>query len=90
MDSITKRAVVSKKRKVLLLLKSLGAAIYSAKLTQKLDAIPAIQFLVAAVEPEEQYAHYSGSVEDRLIWVVSLLEKVEHRKIDSYHAFARH
>jgi phytoene synthase len=90
MDSITRRAVVSKKRKVLLLLKSLGAVIYSAKLTQKLDAIPAIQFLVSAVEPEEQYAHYSGSVEDRLIWVVSLLEKVEHRKIDSYQAFARH
>ncbi|MBT8522113.1 phytoene/squalene synthase family protein [Polynucleobacter paneuropaeus] len=90
MDSISKRAVVSKKRKVLLLLKSLGAAIYSVKPIQKLDTIPAVQFLVDAVEPEEQYAHYSGSVEDRLIWVVSLLEKVEHRKIDAYHSLARH
>jgi phytoene synthase len=29
-------------------------------------------------------------VEDRLIWVVSLLEKVEHRKIDAYNSLARH
>jgi phytoene synthase len=90
MDSITKRAVVSKKRKVLLLLKSLGAAIYSVKQTHRLEPIPSIQFLVDSVEPEEQYAHYSGSVEDRLIWVVSLLEKVEHRKIESYNSFARY
>jgi len=90
MDSVTQRAVVSKKRKILLLIKSFQAAIYSSKLKQTFSKIPSIQFLVDAVEPEGQYAHYTGSVEDRLIWVVSLLEKVEHRKIQSYHSFAKH
>ena len=90
LDSISHRAVVSKKKKILLLLKSLQSTIYSAKSKQGLSKIPAIQFLVDAVEPEAPYAHYTGSVEDRLIWVVGLMEKIERRKVQSFESLAQH
>jgi phytoene synthase len=51
--------------------------------------IPSIQFLVDAVEPEAPYSHYSGSVEDRLIWVVGLMEKIEQRKVQSFKSLAQ-
>ena len=90
LDSISNRAVVSKKRKILLLIKALQSSIYSAKSNQSLSKIPAIQFLVDAVEPEAPYAHYTGSVEDRLIWVVGLMEKIERRKVQSFESLAQH
>jgi phytoene synthase len=90
LDSISHRAVVSKKKKILLLLKSLQSTIYSSKLNHSLTKIPSIQFLVDAVEPEAPYAHYTGSVEDRLIWVVGLMEKIERRKVQSFNSLAQH
>jgi phytoene synthase len=90
LDSISQRAVVSKRKKILLLLKSLQSTIYSAKMNDSLSKIPSIQFLVDAVEPEAPYSHYSGSVEDRLIWVVGLMEKIERRKVQSYNSLAQH
>jgi phytoene synthase len=90
LDSISQRAVVSKRKKILLLLKSLQSTVYSAKLNHSLSKIPSIQFLVDSVEPEAPYAHYSGSVEDRLIWVVGLMEKIERRKVQSFNSLAQH
>jgi len=90
LDSISQRAVVSKKKKILLLFKALQSTIYSAKSKHGLSQIAAIQFLVDAVEPEAPYAHYSGSVEDRLIWVVGLMEKIERRKVQSFESLAQH
>jgi len=90
LDSISQRAVVSKRKKILLLLKSLQSTIYSAKMNDSLSKIPSIQFLVDAVEPEAPYSHYSGSVEDRLIWVVGLMEKIERRKVQSFNSLAQH
>jgi phytoene synthase len=90
LDSISQRAVVSKRKKILLLLKSLQSTIYSAKKNDNLSKIPSIQFLVDAVEPEAPYSHYSGSVEDRLIWVVGLMEKIERRKVQSFNSLAQH
>ena len=90
LDSISSRAIVSKKKKILLLLKALQSTIYSSKSKQSLSKIPAIQFLVDAVEPEAPYAHYTGSVEDRLIWVVGLMEKIERRKVQSFESLAQH
>lgn len=89
LDSISRRAVVSKRKKVLLLLKSLQSSIYSAKAKNHFNSIPSIQFLVDSVEPEAPYAHYSGSVEDRLIWVVGLIEKIETRKVKNFNALAQ-
>jgi len=90
LDSISNRAVVSKKRKILLLIKALQSSIYSSKPNHSLSKIPAIQFLVDAVQPEAPYAHYTGSVEDRLIWVVGLMEKIERRKVQSFESLAQH
>ena len=90
LDSISKRAVVSKKKKILLLVKSLQSTIYSSKLNHSLSKIPSIQFLVDAVEPEAPYAHYTGSVEDRLIWVVGLMERIERRKVQAFNSLAQH
>ena len=90
LDSISVRAVVSKKKKILLLLKAMQSTIYCAKSKQSLSKIDAIQFLVEAVEPEAPYAHYTGSVEDRLIWVVGLMEKIERRKVQSFESLAQH
>jgi phytoene synthase len=90
LDSISQRAVVSKRRKIVLLLKSLQSTVYSAKKNHALSKISSIQFLVDAVEPEAPYSHYSGSVEDRLIWVVGLMEKIERRKVQSFNSLAQH
>lgn len=90
LDSISRRAVVSKKRKLLLLIKAIRTSIFTAKPDQSFSQIASIQFLVDAVSPEEPYAHYAGSVEERLIWVVGLLEKVELRKTATYHSNAQH
>ena len=90
LDSISQRAVVSKKKKILLLLKALQSTIYNAKSKKNLSKIPAVQFLIDAVEPEAPYAHYAGSVEDRLIWVVGLMEKIERRKVQSFNSLAQH
>jgi len=49
LDSISQRAVVSKRKKILLLLKSLQSTIYSAKKNHNLSKITSIQFLVDAV-----------------------------------------
>lgn len=90
LDSISRRAVVSKRRKLLLLVKAIRTSVFSAKPDQSFSQIVSIQFLVDAVRPEEPYAHYAGSVEERLIWVVGLLEKVELRKTATYHSNAQH
>lgn len=90
LDSISQRAVVSKRKKILLLMKSLQSSIYSAKMKHSFSKIPSIQFLVDTVEPEAPYSHYRGSVEDRLIWVVGLMEKIERRKVQSFNSLAQH
>ena len=88
-DSVSRRAVVSKKRKLLLLVKAFRTAIFTAKPDRSFSQIASIQFLVDVVRPEEPYAHYTGSVEERLIWVVGLLERVELRKTASFYAKAQ-
>lgn len=71
-------------------MKSLQSSVYSSKMKHSFSKIPSIQFLVDAVEPEAPYSHYSGSVEDRLIWVVGLMEKIERRKVQSFNSLAQH
>lgn len=90
LDSISRRAVVSKQKKIFLLIKAIHTSIFSSKPNHSFSQISSIQFLVNAVMPEEPYAHYAGSVEERLIWVVGLLEKVELRKTATYHSNAQH
>ena len=87
MNSINHRAVVPFSKKLLLMGQALTAGIYSPKLNAILEPIAELQFLVEAVLPNDPHAHYEGSIEDRMIWVINLLERVERRRIQNYDAF---
>lgn len=87
MNSVNHRAVVSFTRKMLLMGQALTAGIYSPKSQTPLEPIAELQFLVAAVLPSDPHAHYEGSIEDRMIWVINLMERVEQRRIKNYDAF---
>ena len=48
---------------------------------KELEPIEQIKYLVDAVPLEGPYAHYSGSFEERMVWVINTLEKAErHRR----------
>lgn len=87
MNSVNHRAVVTFPRKLFLMSRALMAGVYSPKSQEVFEPIEATQFLVEAVLPKDPYAHYEGSVEDRMIWVINLMERVEHRRIQNYDAF---
>jgi 15-cis-phytoene synthase len=81
LDSVMHRAVVSSNKKKLLMLKALLFA--QAKFHRKIDLEPVeqIRYLVEAVPLEGPYAHYTGSFEERMVWVINTLEKAElHRR----------
>jgi phytoene synthase len=87
MNSINHRAVVPFSKKLLLMGQALMAGIYSPKLNAIHEPIAELQFLVEAVLPNDPHAHYEGSIEDRMIWVINLMERVERRRIQNYDAF---
>jgi phytoene synthase len=88
MNSINHRAVVPFSKKLLLMGQAFMAGIYSPKLNATLEPIAELQFLVKAVLPNDPHAHYEGSIEDRMIWVINLMERVEQRRrIQNYDAF---
>jgi 15-cis-phytoene synthase len=81
LDSVMRRAVVSSNKKKLLMLKALLFS--QAKFHKKVDLEPIaqIRYLVEAVPLEGPYAHYTGSFEERMVWVINTLEKAErHRR----------
>ena len=48
---------------------------------KELEPIEQIKYLVDAVPLEGPYAHYSGTFEERMVWVINTLEKAErHRR----------
>lgn len=87
MNSVNHRAVVSFNKKMMLMGQELFSGIYSPKSRYALEPLAAMQFLVQAVLPNDLHAHYEGSIEDRMIWVINLMERVEHRRIRNYDAF---
>jgi phytoene synthase len=87
MNSINHRAVVPFSKKLLLMGQAFMAGIYSPKLNAILEPIAELQFLVEAVLPNDPHAHYEGSIEDRMIWVINLMERVERRRLQNYDAF---
>ena len=46
-----------------------------------LEPIKAIKYLVDAVPYEDPYAHYGGSLEQRIVWVINTLEKAERHRL---------
>lgn len=81
LDSVNQRAVVSSRMKKILMLKAMMAAFASSSSKNTLEPITQIRFLIDAVPIEDAYAHYAGSLEQRMIWVINTLEKAElHRR----------
>lgn len=76
-DSITRRAVVSKQRKLALLARASGAAVMSPAVAGvSLGVLPAVQFLVqAAVSATPAPGPASRSFDDRVGWVIGLTER---------------
>ena len=89
MNSVNHRAVVSFPKKIMLMGQALLSGVYSPKSAHAFEPIVAMQFLVQAVLPKDPHAHYEGSIEDRMIWVINLMERVEYRRIRNYDAFMR-
>ena len=80
MNSITVRAIVSSQKKIHLLSR---AMLVTAKRNWSKRLIPAqrsIQYLIQAVMNAPHQPHYGGSLHERLVWVVNLLERVEMRR----------
>jgi phytoene synthase len=81
LDSVSQRAIVSSAKKKLLMLKALSATIHVGQVKTDLKPIAAIQYLVEAVPYEDPYAHYAGSFEQRMVWVINTLEKAERHRL---------
>jgi len=81
LDSVTQRAIVSSRQKKLLMLKALSAMVHVMKPKADVEPIRAIQYLVEAVPFEDPYAHYGGSLEQRIVWVINTLEKAERHRL---------
>ena len=77
LDSIGRRAVVSRQRKLALLARASGAAVVSpASGRARLSVLPAVQFLVdAAATAAPSSGPASRSFDDRIGWVIGLTER---------------
>jgi len=81
LDSVSQRAIVSSGRKKVLMLKALSAMVHVKHVKTSLEPIKEIQYLVEAVPFEDPYAHYAGSLEQRMVWVINTLEKAERHRL---------
>jgi phytoene synthase len=81
LDTVSKRAIVSSRKKKVLMLKALSAMIHVKEAKIDLKPIPEIKYLVEAVPYEDPYAHYAGSFEQRMVWVINTLEKAERHRM---------
>ncbi len=81
LNSVSQRAIVSSTKKKMLMLKALSATVHIEKAKTDLEPIEAIKYLVEAVPYEDPYAHYGGSLEQRVVWVINTLEKAERHRL---------
>lgn len=96
LNSIDKRAVVSRERKLALMARSLAAAMphprnaRSPLRSAQLAPLPAVEFLVNAAATNQRYAAQTqeikpeGNYYQRTVWAISLFERVAERERLSY------
>ncbi len=84
LDSVSRRAVVSGMRKKILMIRSLGAFIYSKGDDRDLVPIRAIQYLVDASPKEISHKKYTSSFEQRMICIIHILEKAELHRMQGH------
>lgn len=58
------------------------------KIKEFAQPITSIAYLVNTVPKEDPYAHYGGTIEQRVVWVINLLEKTERRRMHEYETLA--
>ena len=87
-DSVNSRAVVSGGRKKRLIILSLSSIIFGGAHKEYEHMEPSIEYLVKTVPTEDPFAHYGGSFEQRVVWVINLLEKTELRRIADFETMA--
>jgi len=87
-DSVNSRAIVSSGRKKRLIISSLSTAIFGGAQKEFEKMVPSIEYLVKTVPVEDRFAHYGGSLEQRVVWVINLLEKTELRRIADFETMA--
>ena len=83
LDSVSRRAVVSGRRKLVLMARALGAAaVAPARAAGDLPPLPAIRFLVeaGAVEAGRKARLPRGSLYRQTVWVLELFEELQHRQ----------
>jgi hypothetical protein len=71
-------------RKKILMIRSLGAFIYSKGDDHGLVPIRAIQYLVDASPKESSNKKHTGSFEQRMICIIHILEKAELHRMQSH------
>jgi phytoene synthase len=80
LDSISTRAYVPSKRKVVLLAEAFTAISKIFSKQHQVDADKAIQYLVDAVTEVPHEKRFEGTTHDHLLWFVDLMERQERRR----------
>jgi phytoene synthase len=85
LDSVSRRAVVPRQRKLALVTQALGAALVLPVPIAALSPLPSVRFLVDAARavptrrPPRGEARPDGSFYERTLWVMDLFERVAER-----------
>jgi phytoene synthase len=83
LDSVSRRAVVSGRRKLVLIARALGAAaVAPARAAEDLPPLPAVRFLVEAgtAQANRTARLPRGSLYRQTVWVLELFEELQHRQ----------
>ena len=80
LNSIALRAIVSSQKKMHLLSRAMLVTAKRNWSKRFIPAHPASQYLIQAVIKAPHQPHYGGSIHERIVWVVNLLERVEMRR----------
>jgi 15-cis-phytoene synthase len=78
-DSVSRRAVVSGRRKLALMARAMGVLLPTLRSIPTYAPLPAIQYLVRASQPDDTLDGARGSPYQRTIWVIKLCERVDPR-----------
>jgi hypothetical protein len=79
---VSARAVVPARRKLMLIARATGAAIFANKTHFNASALPAIQFLVEAGAARRSARPNNKNFYQRTVWVIGLFERLaEHDQI---------
>ncbi len=86
-DSVSRRAVVSTRRKLVLMARAMHVWLPTLRAIPDFAPLPAVQYLVRASRPDDTLDGARGSPYQRTIWVIKLCERVDPRARGSVASF---